>query len=97
MSIDRVICCNCDKDCTTHHWMCDVQTENVWCPECFEKTACHAGVHGEGCPTQVFNAPPSDPLRNNPVVGFMSEKQAEGILEEMRAERLHSSEQREVK
>lgn len=28
-----------------------------------------------------------DPLRNNPVVGFMSEKQAEGILEEMRSER----------
>lgn len=29
-----------------------------------------------------------DPLRNNPVVGFMSEAQAEGILEEMRQERL---------
>lgn len=28
-----------------------------------------------------------DPLRNNPVVGFMSEKQAEEILEEMRDER----------
>lgn len=28
-----------------------------------------------------------DPLRNNPVVGFMTEKQAEGILEEMRNER----------
>jgi hypothetical protein len=26
-----------------------------------------------------------DPLRNNPVVGFMSEAQAEGILAEMRA------------
>jgi hypothetical protein len=28
-----------------------------------------------------------DPLRNNPVVGWMSEAQAEGILEEMRNER----------
>jgi hypothetical protein len=28
-----------------------------------------------------------DPLRNNPIVGFMSEEQAEGILAEMRAER----------
>ena len=28
-----------------------------------------------------------DPLRKNPVVGFMSEKQANGILEEMRQER----------
>lgn len=27
-----------------------------------------------------------DPLRNNPVVGFMSEAQAEGILAEMREE-----------
>lgn len=27
---------------------------------------------------------PRDPLRNNPVVGGMSEKQAQGILEEMR-------------
>jgi hypothetical protein len=29
----------------------------------------------------------TDPLRNNPVVGFMSEAQAEGILAEMREER----------
>lgn len=30
---------------------------------------------------------PRDPLRNNPVVGFMSEKQAEGILEEIKDEK----------
>ena len=30
---------------------------------------------------------PVDPLRGNPVVGFMSEEQAERILAEMRGER----------
>ena len=29
----------------------------------------------------------ADPLRNNPVVGFMSEKQADGTLEEIRNEK----------
>lgn len=29
----------------------------------------------------------ADPLRDNPVVGFMSEEQAERILAEMRGER----------
>lgn len=55
---ERTICCNCDKDCTTHYWMCDEEADGVWCPDCWEKTACCAGVHGEGCPTQVFSDAP---------------------------------------
>jgi hypothetical protein len=52
---DTVMCCNCDKDCTRHHFMCDAADQNgEWCPECFELTACYAGVHGEGCSTRVF-------------------------------------------
>lgn len=52
-----IVCCNCDKECTSHYVMCDEQ-EGEWCPECFwEKTACGQGVHGEGCPTTVFSAP----------------------------------------
>lgn len=58
--MDTVICCNCDKDCTSHHWMCDEETDGTWCPDCWEETACCAGVHGEGCPTQVFNSPVLD-------------------------------------
>lgn len=52
----NVTCCNCDKDCTRHHFMCDEPDQDgAWCPECWEKTACYAGVHGEGCATAVFN------------------------------------------
>lgn len=56
---ERTICCNCDKDCTAHHWMCDEPDQDgAWCPDCWEKTACSQGVHGEGCPTQVFGDAP---------------------------------------
>jgi len=35
--------------------MCDEPGQDgEWCPACFEKTACGNGVHGEGCPTKVF-------------------------------------------
>ena len=51
---ERVICGNCDRDCSRHYWMCD-RDDGEWCPECWEKTACSQGVHGEGCPTQVFS------------------------------------------
>jgi hypothetical protein len=47
-------CSICDDDCTRHRWMCD-RVDGVWCPRCFELTACGAGDHGEGCPTQVFS------------------------------------------
>lgn len=55
LKIDQ--CCNCDKDCSSHHWMCDDLEfhDCVWCPDCWENTACCAGVHGEGCSTQVFS------------------------------------------
>jgi hypothetical protein len=54
----RVVCCNCDKDCAAHHWMCDEPGQDgAWCPTCWEGTACCAGVHGEGCPTQVIEGP----------------------------------------
>jgi hypothetical protein len=54
---DVVVCALCGRDCSQHFWMCD-QDERSWCPECWEKTACGgAGVHGEGCPTEVFSTP----------------------------------------
>jgi hypothetical protein len=43
-------------------------------------------VYGE-LVTKFLPKPGGDPLRNNPVVGFMSEAQAESILDEMRNER----------
>ncbi len=46
-------CCNCDKDTSNLYFMCDM-LDGEWCPECWEKTACSQGVHGEGCPTKVF-------------------------------------------
>ena len=49
-----VKCVNCEKDASRHYVMCD-EDEGAWCPECFEKTACAAGVHGEGCRTDVFS------------------------------------------
>jgi hypothetical protein len=55
MADEIVKCINCEKDCARHHVMCDVQPDYAWCPECFGNTACAAGVHGEGCPTQVFS------------------------------------------
>lgn len=53
MPAEKVTCCNCEMDCTRHHFMCD-QDDGEWCQECWDKTACAQGVHGEGCPTQVF-------------------------------------------
>lgn len=50
-----ITCCNCEEDCTARHFLCDVQTDSVWCPDCFALTACSAGVHGEGCPTLVMS------------------------------------------
>lgn len=54
MSDEPVICWNCDTDCSRHYFMCD-RDGGDWCPECWDKTACSQGVHGEGCPTQVFS------------------------------------------
>lgn len=51
---DKVTCCNCGRDCSRHYFMCDYDT-GEWCPECWDNTACGNGVHGEGCPTQVFS------------------------------------------
>lgn len=50
----RIICCNCDSDCTARHFLCGVQTDVSWCPNCFALTACNAGVHGDGCSTLVM-------------------------------------------
>ncbi len=55
-----VICSNCECDCSAQHYMCD-QDDWTLCPDCFEKTACAAGVHGEGCPTLVLNGDTSTP------------------------------------
>ncbi len=50
---EEIICCGCGKDATNQHYMCDL-VDGEWCPECFEKTDCGQGKHGEGCPTTVF-------------------------------------------
>jgi hypothetical protein len=48
-------CFNCKRECGDHHFMCDLSEslDDVWCPECFGKTDCGKGEHGEGCPTSV--------------------------------------------
>lgn len=49
-------CFECGADCKKYHWMCDEAASfgfPQWCPECFEKTPCGRGDHGEGCPTMV--------------------------------------------
>lgn len=51
---ERIICCNCDKDCADHHWGCDEDVDSSWCDDCWPNTACAAGVHGEGCPTRII-------------------------------------------
>lgn len=50
-------CVNCEQDCHRHFVMCDEENgdDAFWCPECFDKTACGLGVHGEGCATSVFS------------------------------------------
>src|SRR4051812_15928555 len=48
-----IICCNCEIECTDHYWICD-RDDGEWCPECWDKTACSQGVHGDECPTQIF-------------------------------------------
>lgn len=56
MERGKEVCANCEKPCPRHFIMCDEETDDtVWCPECFQKTACSAGVHGEGCATAVFD------------------------------------------
>jgi hypothetical protein len=51
---ERIICCNCDNECTPRYLMCD-KDNGEFCPDCFDLTACAAGVHGEGCSTLVIN------------------------------------------
>lgn len=50
---EKVICSTCGTDCSNQFWMCD-EIEGTWCPECFDKTPCGKGEHGEGCPTQAL-------------------------------------------
>ena len=52
--IEIVRCCNCERDCSRHYWMCD-EDDGEFCPACWGNTACSQGVHGEGCATQVFS------------------------------------------
>lgn len=49
-------CSNCEKELTPPcvYFFCD-EDDGIWCPDCFEETACGQGVHGEGCPTKVFD------------------------------------------
>lgn len=50
----KVLCLECDTDCTEHYLVCDIQ-DGTWCPYCFDNTLCGRGEHGEGCPTSVFS------------------------------------------
>lgn len=55
MADDRepVTCTACGAKDLQHFLMCD-ETLGEWCPECFDKTPCGKGEHGEGCSTSVF-------------------------------------------
>lgn len=50
---EPTICTDCFRPTSAHFFMCD-RVDGEWCPECFEKTKCGRGKHGEGCPTAVF-------------------------------------------
>lgn len=57
MSADTLKCANCEKPLTppVSYWMCDEDADGEYCEDCWEKTACSQGVHGEECPTHVFD------------------------------------------
>lgn len=46
-------CGKCGKPVFGNYWGCD-RTMKWYCPECFDRTPCGKGKHGEECPTQVF-------------------------------------------
>jgi hypothetical protein len=48
------MCTNCEET-TSVYFMCDKEPDLVWCEVCFKETACGQGIHGEGCPTKVFD------------------------------------------
>lgn len=61
MKTQIILCCNCDHDTTPRFFTCDEDPDALWCTDCFALTACSAGVHGEGCATQVNNDFPIPP------------------------------------
>jgi hypothetical protein len=48
-------CCDCDKLLVGVYMLCD-EYMVARCPDCFAKSRCGNGKHGEGCPTHVFEA-----------------------------------------
>ena len=45
-------CVDCGEEVSTY-FLCDEGDGEERCGDCFDKTACGSGGHGEGCPTQV--------------------------------------------
>lgn len=66
-----VRCHGCDRDTSHRYYMCD-QDDWSLCHACFEKTACYAGVHGEGCSTLVANDGCIKPLGTDDAENGMS-------------------------
>ena len=50
---DGFYCAVCKKPLIGIYYMCDEEMKD-YCPDCFWKTPCGRGDHGEGCPTKVF-------------------------------------------
>jgi hypothetical protein len=36
------------------YYMCD-RAEGAWCADCFDKTQCGKGKHGEGCEVMIIS------------------------------------------
>jgi hypothetical protein len=53
MPNELLFCGKCGKPLRGHYLACD-RTMKEYCEDCFEKTPCGKGKHGEGCPTQIF-------------------------------------------
>jgi len=52
--MDHMFCARCSVGPLGVAMMCDETIAAFWCEECFAKTPCGRGEHGEGCATKVF-------------------------------------------
>ena len=55
--IGNTHCDECKNLVGQRHWACD-RTMRDYCDECWPKTACANGKHGEECPTMICEDAP---------------------------------------
>lgn len=55
MPIELVLCNNCDQDTSRRYYICG-QGDLELCQDCFDHTACAAGVHGPHCALLIIQS-----------------------------------------